>query len=197
MTSDPNNESATLLARWQRDGDPEALDALLRAEVRILRDRLRRASAGPRGSVSASDVAQEAVLNLLRVRVAPRFDDPRALRSYLWRAAVRLLGARLRGRRGMIAHIDPKSSQVFASAIKTTGGVGAAERRDLQAGLTLAVSLLAPDDQAILSLVYFEGLNAEQASTRLNITHEAARKRLARARARLAEKLGDWSELIG
>jgi RNA polymerase sigma factor (sigma-70 family) len=193
----PTEAAAELLARWQKSGDREALDELLRIEVGILSQRLRATGRSPRGSVSASDVAQEAVLGLLRVRTAPRFEDPRALRSYLWRAAVRRLGARMRTRRAPLLRLDATATRSAASALATTGGAGTAEQRDLAAGLTLAMNLLEESDREILGLVYFEGLNAEEASTRLSLTHEAARKRLTRARAKLAKKLGDWSELIG
>ncbi len=188
------DRSAELLARWQ-GGDVGALDELLRIEVAILRDRLRRIP--PRGSVGASDVAQDAVLGLLRVRRAPRFADPRALRSYLWRAAVRRLGARMRGRPSRMVRLDAAGTHAFATALATTGGIGSAARRDLAAGLVLALNLLDPDEREILTLVYFEGLTSEEAARRLGVSHEAARKRVTRARARLARKLGDWTELIG
>jgi RNA polymerase sigma factor (sigma-70 family) len=191
-----NERAAELLARWQRDGNADALDELLRFEIEILRARLRRAGMRGRGSASASDVAQEAVLGLLRVRSAPKFDDPRALRSYLWRAALRRLGARLRVRRATV-RLDMTRSRSVATALATTGGLGTAEQRDLNSALSLALNLLEPDEFEILSLVYFEGLTSERAAARLEISHEAARKRVTRARSRLAKKLGDWTELIG
>src|SRR5262245_48372238 len=129
----PDAAAAELLSRWQGDGDRDALDELLRIEVGILRRRLRAAGRSPRGSVSASDVAQEAVLGLLRVRTAPRFDDPRALRSYLWRAAVRRLGLRMRTRRAAQIRLDATRTRSAASALATTGGAGTAEQRDLAA----------------------------------------------------------------
>lgn len=193
----PPDPARDLLARWQSGGDADALDELLRGEIRILRDRLRaaRAAAG-RGSVSASDVAQEAAFALLRVRRRPHFEDPRALRSYLWRSAVRLLGSKLR-RRGGVVRLDAERTRSVGTALAATGGLASVEQRDLELGITLAMNLLSPDERAILSLVYFEGLDAAQAASRLGIAHEAARKRVARARARLAKRLGDWTELLG
>src|SRR6187551_3254270 len=91
------DSAAELLERWQRDGDRDALDSLLRVEVLQLKERLKAKGRSMLGtSASASDVAQEAVLRLLSLEDAPRFDDPKAFRGYLWIAAWRLLLQRIR-----------------------------------------------------------------------------------------------------
>ncbi len=84
----------------------------------------------------------------------------------------------------------------MGTALATTGGLGAVEQQERALALELALHLLEPDEQRILRLVYFEQVPLEQAAQRLSIAYEAAKKRLARARARLAVKLGDWSELL-
>ena len=77
--------AAELLERWQRDGDREALDSLLRIEVLSLKEQLRTRGRTMLGtSASASDVAQETVLRLLSLEELPRFDDPKAFQGYLF-----------------------------------------------------------------------------------------------------------------
>jgi len=197
--SEPDaGRSGELLRLWQRDGDRESLDQLLRIEVALLRDRIRRKGANLLSpSVSSSDVAQEAVLNLYKVREAPTFEEPAALRAYLWRSALRLLArhAESAGRRDV--ELDATRSQAFATALATTGGFSAIDRNERDCAIELALSLLQPADREILDCVYARAMTVEAAARELSITNEAAKKRVARARRRLAEKLGDWSELIG
>lgn len=198
--NDPRDEdpSALLLRRWQDQGDREALDELLRLEITLLRDRLRRRGAGDIApDLSSSDFAQQSVMGLLRVRESPRFDEPAALRAYLWRSALRLLAAHAERAGQFDARLDASSSQALASALATTGGFASVERGERAAALELALQLLEPHEREILSLVYFEALSVQDAASRLGLGEEAAKKRVARARRRLAEKLGDWSELIG
>ena len=190
--------SARLLERWQRDGDPDALDELLRIEVDLLRGRIRRRGGNLLSpSLSSTDVAQEAVLGLIRVREPPSFEAPAALRAYLWRSAWRLLGAHFQRTGRRPARLDPASSQVAATAFATSGGLAEVEADDRAMALDLALNLLEPQAREILDRVYFRQMGVEAAARELGITEEAAKKRLARARRKLAEKLGDWSELVG
>jgi RNA polymerase sigma factor (sigma-70 family) len=189
--------SAAWLARWQERGDREALDALLRAEVEILRHRLRARGGALPPSLSASDVAQEAVLNLVKVRDAPRFERPAALRAYLWKSALRLLAAHFERAGLSLEPLDASASRAFGEALATSGGMGAVEDHERDLALELTLQLLEPDEQRILSLVYFEQVPLEQVAERLDVSYEAAKKRLSRARRALAAKLGTWSELVG
>ncbi len=190
--------SADLLRRWQEQGDREALDALLRAEVEFLtRELRRRRGAALPPSLGASDVAQEAVLNLVKVRDAPSFERPAALRAYLWRSALRLLAAHYERAGTRLERPDLRNSRALSDALATTGGLSAVEDDESALALELALHLLAPEEQRILALVYFEQLSLEAAAERLAVSYEAAKKRLARARRRLAHKLGDWTELVG
>jgi len=190
----PEDAAAALLARWQKDGDRQALDELLRLEVALLRDRLKHRGAH-RAELSASDVAQEAVLGLLSVRESPVFEEPGALRAYLWKSALRLLARH--SERGSAEPFDPTASRGLASALSSTGGLSAVESDDRALALELVLSLLEPDERSILDAVYFQGRTTEEAALELGITSEAAKKRLQRARRTLATKLGDWSELVG
>lgn len=195
---DGHDPSAALLARWQSGGDPDALDELLRIEIEILKARIRRQGRDVLGaSASASDVAHDAVVGLLKVEHPPRFDDPRALRAYLWVAARRLLHERLRKAGRRFARLDDKSSQAFGDALATSGGFGAVESAEQSVMLEVTLHLLPESDREILDLVYFKELDIASAATRLGITSDAAKMRLSRARRSLAHKLGDWTALIG
>jgi RNA polymerase sigma-70 factor (ECF subfamily) len=52
-----------------------------------------------------------------------------------------------------------------------------------------ALGRLAPDDRELLTLVAWDGLRADEAAAILNISAEAARQRLVRARRRLRAEL--------
>jgi RNA polymerase sigma factor (sigma-70 family) len=189
--------SAALLAQWQEAGDRDALDALLRIEVELLKHRLRARQGGRLSpSLSASDVAQEAVLSLVKVRVAPSFEQPAALRAYLWKSALRLLAGHFERAGAQLERLDASASRGASRVLATTGGLGAVEDDERALALELTLHLLEPDERRILALVYFEEVPLEDAAARLTISYEAAKKRLLRARARLAAKLGDWSELV-
>jgi len=188
--------SARLLERWRERDDRDALDDLLRIEVGILGHRLRARQARLPPALGASDVAQEAVLGLLKVREAPSFDRPAELRAYLWRSALRLLAAHYERAGARLERLDSSASRAVGEALATSGGFSAIEDDERTLALDLTLHLLEPDEQRILSLVYFEQRSLENAAERLEISYEAAKKRLARARARLAAKLGAWSELV-
>ncbi|MSR62956.1 MAG: sigma-70 family RNA polymerase sigma factor [Planctomycetes bacterium] len=196
--SEPSvDPSAALLARWQDAGDREALDGLLRIEIELLKHRLRAQQGGRLSpSLSASDVAQEAVLNLVKVRATPSFEVPAALRAYLWKSALRLLAGHFERAGSNLEHLDERVSRGASAALATSGGLGAVEDDERTLAIELTLHLLEPDERQILALVYFDELSLEDAATRLTISHEAAKKRLQRARTRLAAKLGAWSELV-
>src|SRR6187431_1959585 len=156
------DSAAELLERWQRDGDREALDSLLRVEVLTLKERLRARGRSMLGtSASASDVAQEAVLRLLSLEDAPQFDDPRAFRGYLWTAAWRLLLQRIRKPNLPVFQLDTTGSQganAFVARMTTASGGG---RQDGVAAVGLALNLMTDDEREVLKLVYFDDLKLE------------------------------------
>jgi len=193
-----DDKARALLARWQGQGDVEALDELLRGEVHELARRLRaRAGRAFDGALSASDLAQEAVLRLLRLDEPPAFDDPRALRAYLWTAAWRLLANRLASPAHALVRLSHDQTASLSGVCAHSGGLGALERDDQQRALELVVNLLRPEDQECLSLVYFQGLSIEAAAQRAGVTRATLDVRLTRARRRLAERLVDWSDAVG
>lgn len=195
---DPDAESRKLLARWQEGGDEDALDQLLRAEVDALARKLRaRAGGAISGSMSASDLAQEAVMRFLRLEDAPDFDDPRALRAYLWTSAWRLLINRLQRPGRELVRLSDSETTSLSGVFGASGGIGALERDEQRTALELVVNLLKPEDRESLRLVYFQGLPIEEAARRAGVTRGAFDMRLMRARTRLAERLVDWSDVVG
>lgn len=187
-----------LLEQWQSQNDNDALEELLRIEVALLKARIqKRGHRMMRPSHGASDVAQEAVMGLLRCRQQPRFENPKALRSYLWKAAWRLLLRRLKKPGVRAVPLQPNSSWAIGKGLETTGGMGSIDRAERAVALDLALTLLQETDRSILELVYFRGLEVQQAAETLEITRAAADMRLYRARKNLAKKLIDWNEIIG
>lgn len=195
---DSDEESRALLARWQDAGDVDALDRLMRAEVDALARKLR-ARAGGRisASMSASDLAQEAVLRFLRLEDAPDFDDPRALRAYLWTSAWRLFLNRMQRPGREIVRLSDDESAALSGVFGRSGGIGTLERDEQRTALELVVNLLKPEDRESLRLVYFQGLSIEDAARRAGISRGALDMRLMRARTRLAERLLDWADVVG
>lgn len=193
-----HDPSAVLLERWQRSDDLEALDEFLRIEVAILRDRIRtqdRTLLSP--SISSSDVAQEIVRDLFKAQEAPSFEQPAALRAYLWTSAWRLLGMHVEGHSRRRSALDIAQPLSDGAALATSEGLSSVEAKDRSHALELAIHLISDDERVILERVYFCGCTVEDAAAELGISSEAAEKRVTRARRRLAEKIGFWSELIG
>ncbi|HVS17088.1 MAG TPA: sigma-70 family RNA polymerase sigma factor, partial [Planctomycetota bacterium] len=93
--------------------------------------------------------------------------------------------------------LDASASRSAGTALATTGGLGAVEVEERALALEFALHLLEPDEQHLLRLFYFEQVPLEQIAQRLSVQYETAKKRLSRARGRLALKLGDWSEFLG
>jgi len=186
-----------LLARWQQDGDVEALDLLLRSEVEALAARLRARARGMlRPSMSASDLAQEAVFRMLRLEEPPEFDEPLQLRAYLWKAAWGLLVNRGQARGRPFVPLSQAESQELAVAISGADGARAAEREDQATALNVILNLMRMEDREVLELVYFQHLPIEAVAERLGVQRAAVDMRLSRARRRMAEKMIGWADVV-
>jgi RNA polymerase sigma factor (sigma-70 family) len=194
---EPDDRTRDLLRRWQEQGDLDALDDLLRSEIRILKD-LVSARAGDQlgGSASASDIAQEAALRLLRLETIPKFADPRALRAYLWTTAWRLLIDRVRRPYTCKQSLDPAASSQLPAALIGTGG-GAADDAERTAALDVAMNLLRPEDRDLIHRVYFEGRAIIDVAGDLHVSESAVKMRLLRARRNLGTRLATWGEAVG
>jgi RNA polymerase sigma-70 factor, ECF subfamily len=188
---------AALLARWQEGQDVDALDELLRSEVEGLARRLRARGGAGSAAMSASDLAQEAVLRWLRLDEPPRFDDVGALRGYLWTVAWRLLVNRAQRPGRDVVRLSRDESMTLSGALAVSGGFGKLAADEQRTALEVVVNLLGPEDRECLGLVYFQGLAIEEAARRAGVSRGAFDMRLMRARQRLAERLVDWADVVG
>lgn len=192
-----DSEQGARLERWQREGDVDALDELLRGEVLAIAARLRKHGRGLLGaSESAGDLAQEAVVRLLDREQPPRFETPGGLRAYLWATAWHLLlrHAQHPGRR--VFCLDRGSSSSLANALSATGGLSRVDGGDMHRSLEVVVNLLHSEDRDVLTHVYFEGLSVDDCARRMELTKAAVEMRLTRARRRLLERVASWAEVI-
>jgi RNA polymerase sigma-70 factor (ECF subfamily) len=194
----PGTDPAKLLERWQSDGDVEALDELLQQEIKVLRAVIRRRAGTMLGASAGSmDLAQEAVMRLLRQEKAPNFDSRSGLHAYLWKTAFRLLIDRMRsGRRDVLRINANESTAFFADVPQASGGLSRVEEDDDAIALSLSMNLLTDEHRKVLELVYLQGLSIAEASERLGIEVGALRMRLTRARRSLAKRLSSWEQVI-
>jgi RNA polymerase sigma factor (sigma-70 family) len=195
--TDPLDPSAEPLRRWQESGDLEALNRLLQLEIGVLKHMIRgRQIMNLHGSACTSDIAQEAVLGLLKTKKPPSFSDPRALRGYLWRSAWHLLVKRLEKRSQMPPRLEIDDSNPAEGIFQTVKGLRDFDRAERTAAISLAMNLLSHEDRELFRLVYFEGQDIPTAGATLGLTRGAANSRLIRARRLLATRLADWADII-
>jgi RNA polymerase sigma factor (sigma-70 family) len=188
---------AALLRRWQDDGDADALNELLQIEVGILKHMIRGRKTLPlSGSASASDIAQEAVMGLLKTKAPPKFSDPRALRGYLWRSAWHLLVKRLEKRSRMPVRLELDHAESLDRFMRGAAALQEVDREERATAIDLAMNLLTKENRELLKLTYFDGCDIATAGAALGLSRDAASSRLARARRLLAERLSEWSVLI-
>lgn len=193
--ADPG-DSIVCLRRWNQTGDRGALDRLLQTEISVLKARIQRRNPNRIAvDMGVSDVAQEAVLRMLRVEKFPQFPNRAALRGYLWRAAWNLLAERMRPRHKSPLRLD--STRMPADVLAQSADSDALEREEVNQGLSLALNLLSDEDRELLQLSYLQGRPNQEIADRLGVAVKALSMRLVRARRRLGEKLRQWSDLIG
>lgn len=185
------------MRRWQEEGDGEALDELLRLEVRMVRDLIvAKGSAWLGGSAGASDLAQEAVLRLLQLDDLPKFADPGALRGYLWVTAWRLLLQRVRRPYRRKQSLDVTTSSPLD--LELAGHVESKlETTERATALELAMNLLPEADRDLIHRVYFVEEKLAAVAQDLGLSESAAKMRLLRARRLLAARLAAWEKTIG
>lgn len=194
---EPSDPSAELLRRWQEDEDLEALNSLLQTEVRVLKHMIRgRFVSGLSESVSTSDIAQEAVLGLLKTRKPPRFAEPKALRGYLWRSAWHLLVNRFAGKSGGPSRLDLDALPGFERFLHHARSLQSIDREERRMAIEVSMNLLSKSDRELMRLVYFEEKDVATAAAAIGVSRDVANTRLVRARRLLATRLSEWAELI-
>jgi RNA polymerase sigma-70 factor (ECF subfamily) len=197
------NEDAELLARAQA-GDTTAVEAIFA----LHRDRLRRMvelrlDQRVQGRIDASDVVQDAYVDIL-TRLPEFLREPH-LPLFLWLRFVvgdRLmkvhrhhLGAQMRDARLEVSlyrgALPAASSAALAAQLlgKHTSPTQAATRAERLLRLQEALNTLDPMDREVLSLRHFEDLTLVETAQVLEISEAAAAKRYIRALKRLKEIL--------
>ncbi|MBI4602497.1 MAG: sigma-70 family RNA polymerase sigma factor [Planctomycetes bacterium] len=175
-------------------GDPAALDEVCRRYGPRAASNVRRPIGRPlRARVETADLAQEAMLAVVRDAPRERFESEAAFLRWLqavverrvlraarrWGAACRSLG-RERSIGEAAERPDPRAerpSQVFA-------------REEEAAGLAAALARLAPGDREVFVLRLVLELPWAAVAGALGTTEECAQMRFLRARKRLAAGLG-------
>ncbi len=196
MSSAPTQIHDTL-ARWQEHGDVDALDVILRTEIRALRDLV--ATHGQTiltGSTGPSDIAQQAVLRLLQMESPPVFRDVSSMRAYLWLTAWRLLLQRLRRPVRRLTRIDESVLDNLEDPAQAEDLALRLSQSERDLALQVAVNLLPDADREIIEWVYFEKTSVQEVAARIGMTESATSMRLTRARRKLAARLEAWKETL-
>jgi RNA polymerase sigma-70 factor, ECF subfamily len=175
-------DDATLL-QAVRDGDPDALEALLRRhQDRIFRFGMRMC----RDEEDARDVVQETMLAV--ARSADRFRGDASFAGWLFSIARNACAKNRRKRAGQPDTIEPiESSEPLPSETEAPEQV--LERRRMQRVLENAIASLEPKHREIVLLRDVEGLSAIEVSDATGLSVAAVKSRLHRARNELREKL--------
>jgi RNA polymerase sigma factor (sigma-70 family) len=193
-TTDPRGP---LLRKWQESDDREALDALLRLEISALKDQIRMRGKSLLGtSLTATDVAHEAVLRLLSLESTPRFEEPEKLSGYLWTTAWRLLLQRLRKPARTVGRMDMQDTAVTDASWFAAPGTDDNPSNE-EVAVEVAMNLLGEEDRAALQMVYWDEVERTSAAEKMGMTPDAFNMRLVRARRKLARKLEEWTRLVG
>ncbi len=193
---DPSDDTRLLLQRWHA-GDRQAIEALVGRDLEWLRGHVR-ARLGPllRARGETMDYVQDAVLDVLQY--TPRFltDDRRQFRALV----ARIVENHLRdahdhhaaARRAPLRDrpVPPDSVLDLAAGQRPVTQPGAAaERREEEGWVRLALELLDPEDRQVLLLRQWQELEFAAVGARMGLTEDAARMRFQRALPKLAKKL--------
>jgi RNA polymerase sigma-70 factor (ECF subfamily) len=178
VADDVHDES---LARRAADGDPDALDALLRRHTALIHGVCRRILANPD---DALDATQEALLAI--ARKIGSFDGRSKFSTWAYRVATNaaLDEARRRGRRPLPSeHLPEPSGRMDVSDDQAA----IADRLDVDA----ALANLSPEYRAAVALRDLVGMDYAEISEVLGIPPGTVRSRISRGRAALADLLGN------
>jgi len=197
----PDNTETLELLRRCRAGDQQALAELMsnhREEVRQFV--ARRLDGELRARIDASDVVQEAQMDMCRR--LPDFLERQPMPFHLWlrkTAYERLLMLRRRhveaARRatGREVSLPDPSVMLIARQFMAAGSTPSQQvhRRDLARRVRQAVAQLSEADREILLMRNYEGLSYQEAACLLDIEISAARQRYGRALLRLHQRLAE------
>jgi RNA polymerase sigma-70 factor (ECF subfamily) len=199
------NETADLLERARR-GDSQALNMIFaRYRDRLLKMVEMRLDMRLRARVDASDVIQDAYLEV--VRRLDRYLQQPNMPLFLWLrflVSERLmilhrhhLGTKMRDARRQISLYRKALPEVSTTALascllgKYTSPTDAAVRAERAIRLQEALNTIEPLDREVLALRHFEQLTRAETAQVLGIEEPAAAKRYVRALKRLRDILAD------
>src|SRR5690242_7550736 len=168
-------------------GEPEALDALIRATYADVYALCRRMLADPD---EAADATQEVFVRVMRSVVGFRGDS--TFGTWLHRVTVNVCLTALRKRSkaraaGMVAGGSPFGLPGDEASLPYDGGApdDLAVTADLAARSEAALATLPEDARAVVVLRDIEGLSTKEVADLLGVTENVVKVRLHRAHARL------------
>ena len=173
------NHGPTILAAQQ--GDPDAFAQLVRRYAPLVRATALSVMANLEAS---DDVAQQAFVQAWRRLSELR--EPAAFGSWIRQITRNLALTQLRGRQRYRARVAPDGGQIEAAASEAPDAESRLLAREEQAVLEVALSRLDEEDRTVLVLYHLHDASSEEVAALLGISAAAVRKRLSRARHRLA-----------
>jgi RNA polymerase sigma-70 factor, ECF subfamily len=202
MTSEPS-DLVELHRRIEQGDEAALLDLFTRHRDRLKRMVKLRLDRRLQGRIDASDVLQEASIDVVR-RAREYLASP-SMPAFLWLRWItgerllnlhrRHLGSKVRdaGLEVSLHHgALPQATSVSLAAMllgRLTSPTRAAQRAELQLRLQDALNAMDPVDREILTLRHFEDLNNNETAQVLGISKTAASNRYIRALKRLKDAL--------
>jgi RNA polymerase sigma-70 factor (ECF subfamily) len=203
MSTNPSGESSALRRRIGTGDESALVEVFARHRDRLKRMVNLRLDRRLRGRIDASDVLQEAYLEVAR-RAREYVSSP-SMPVFLWLRWItgqklltlhrRHLGSRIRdvGLEVSLHHgALPQATSVSLAAMllgRLTSPTRAAIRAELQSRLQEVLNAMDPIDREVLTLRHFEDLNNNETAHVLGISKTAASNRYVRALKRLKDAL--------
>jgi RNA polymerase sigma factor (sigma-70 family) len=185
----PNDAGAVVLGRWIEENASLLLS--------ILRSYLR--SAGLFGSAAGTDAAQELLNDVVveAFRHADRFDSTRPPRAWLLGIAINLIKRRKvavgsqRKNEMLMCEVGRNdvldNDEALFDLLEEIADESASGKLEARLDAQRLLAKVPDDDQTILRMRWFEGMDGTEIARALNISPGAARARLMRAMDRLRE----------
>jgi RNA polymerase sigma-70 factor, ECF subfamily len=206
-----SSESIRLCRQIERGDESALLELFARYRRRLKRMVQLRLDRRLQGRLDASDVLQEAYIDV--ARRAREYLESRSMPVFLWLRWItgqrlvtihrKHLGSKARdvGMEVSLRHGSlPSATSVSLAAMllgRLTSPTHAALRAELQLRVQDAMSAMDPIDREVLTLRHFEELNNNETAAALGISKTAASNRYVRALKRLKDALGGIPGFLG